>query len=1022
MAGQDIVQNMIAALGQSQSQRLPSALAEHYVDIDDSTSEDVYVFIKKFSSHVNFYQNNPDAPSGDWQNFFTYSEGEAKKWLAAQGQAVPPHIGLLDTFIELLREPKDLLNHFTARHLQFYYRDILHFNPLPPVVDKAHVVVQLKKNAPAVALTPQHQFSAGKDATGKERVYAPTDTTIINHSEVSDLSSIYSNAHSLGKIHLAPIANSADGVGGDLDKESPKWSAFGNSDMPLAEIGFAIASPLLYLQEGVRTITADLTLSQISANNIANANLSGAFNVYLTAPKQWLGPISVTPSLLGSVLRLQFSLSAEQEAVVNYSAAIHGHSFHASAPVMQVLLNNDKQNIGPATFNNLIIEAAKISVDVSGVTTLKLENDTGSLNPKKAFQPFSAQPERGSRFIIGSDEVFSKRLQEVKINLLWQVPATNLAAYYATYKQPIANNSYFTAGAALQDGEGRVLSGSALNLFNATSAASEQSITLSESGSAASSTSTNSKQAQALFRYRSRWSQKIFRKWLMRKPVLHPVVSTIPAAASQQLVMHLDKSFLHRDYRKETIANTMAFAKGKVDTLTQLNEPYTPTVQRISLDYKAYSANVGVSAISLNEFASDEVQYFHIGPFGQMREHAYQRSQFDFVKNNAIPLMPQFDDEGALHIGLTNLNPGESCSLLFQVAEGSGDPDLPQQVIRWSVLCDNYWKDLSSEELIADTTNHLLTSGIIKFVIPSQATTPNSLLPTGKIWLRASVQQNVEAVCKLVSVNANAIQVSFINNDNAPSHLVEPLASGSIAKLKTPVAEIKKIEQPYASFGAKPAETTQAFNTRVAERLRHKNRAVTSWDIERIVLASNPSVHKVKAIPHSRPNNWKAPGNVLVVVVPKLNNQNAVNPLQPKVSGNTLSKIKQHLQALGPMQVQHHVVNPTYQQVQMSLQVKFKVGFEFNFYSKALKQALIRYLSPWAYGEGDDIEFGGKLYKSALLDFIEELDYVDYLTDVKLYTFIDSSETKQDVQVVTVQSPDSILVSAADHTVLEYQP
>lgn len=1022
MAGQDIVQNMIAALGQSQCQRLPEGLVEHYVDVDDATSEDVYAFIKKFASHVNFYESNPDAANGDWQNFFTFTEGEAIKWLDEQGQSVPPHMGLLDAFIELLREPKSLLNHFTQRHLQFYYHDILRFNTFPPKADKAHVALQLKKNTPAVALTPQHQFSAGKDAAGIERVYVPVATTIINHSTVSELSSVYADADSHGKIHLAPIANSSDGVGGELEKESPKWSAFGNREMPMAEIGFALASPLLRLQEGTRTITADLTLSEISANNILNADLSDAFNVYLTAPKKWLGPISVTPARLGSILRLQFSLSAEQEAVVNYNEAIHGHSFYASAPVMQVLLNNEKSNIGPATFNHVIIEAAKVSVDVRGLTNLVLENDVGSLNPKKAFQPFSAQPERGSRFIIGSDEIFSKRLQEVKVNLSWQVPATNLATYYANYKQSISNNSYFTVGAALKDGDGRTLNGSGLGLFNASNAASEHVITLSETGSTASVSSNNAKQAQSLYRYRSRWSQKLFRTWLMRKPVLFPVASAIPSVTSRQLIFHLDKSFLHRDYRKETIANTMAFAKGKVNTLTQLNEPYTPTVQSISVDYKAYSADVGVSAISLEEFTNDEVQYFHIGPFGQMREHAYQRSQFDFVKTNTIPLMPMGENEGALHIGLDNLNPGESCSLLFQVAEGSGNPDLPQQTVQWSVLCDNYWKPLASDELIADSTNHLLTSGLIKCVIPAQATTLNSLFPTGKIWLRASVRENVEAVCKLISVRANAVQVKFVDNNNAPAHLNTPLASGNITKLKTPIAEVKKIEQPYASFGGEPAETTPAFNTRVAERLRHKNRALTSWDIERIVLAANPGVHKVKAIPHSSPRSWTAPGHIMVVVVPKLDNQNAVNPLQPKVSGNTLSKIKQHLLARGPIQAEHHVVNPTYQQVQMSLQVKFKAGYEFNYYSNALKQALIRYLSPWAYGDGDDIEFGGKLYKSVLLDFIEELEYVDYLTDVKLYTFIDSSETKQDVQFISVKSPDRILVSAADHTVLEYQP
>ena len=60
------------------------------------------------------------------------------------------------------------------------------------------------------------------------------------------------------------------------------------------------------------------------------------------------------------------------------------------------------------------------SVEVQGLTTLALENDNGSLNPKKAFQPFGPQPVVGSRFLIGCPEAPSKTLDDLAVHLHWQ--------------------------------------------------------------------------------------------------------------------------------------------------------------------------------------------------------------------------------------------------------------------------------------------------------------------------------------------------------------------------------------------------------------------------------------------------------------------------------------------------------------------------------------------------------------------------------------------------------------------------
>ena len=103
----------------------------------------------------------------------------------------------------------------------------------------------------------------------------------------------------------------------------------------------------------------------------------------------------------------------------------------------------------------------------------------------------------------------------------------------------------------------------------------------------------------------------------------------------------------------------------------------------------------------------------------------------------------------------------------------------------------------------------------------------------------------------------------------------------------------------------------------------------------------------------------------------------------------------------------------------VEFKVKFYSGFEFNFYSEKLKAQLKQYLSPWAYSSGRDITFGGKIYKSVLLDFVEEVEYVDYVEDFYMYSISESTGKSNDLSEVQPETPDTILVSNDTHLIYE---
>jgi hypothetical protein len=539
--------------------------------------------------------------------------------------------------------------------------------------------------------------------------------------------------------------------------------------------------------------------------------------------------------------------------------------------------------------------------------------------------------------------------------------------------------------------------------------------TFAKSGTAPLTIAPSSFVVYALSQTNSDWALNAVSQFLLKRPVFRAFTAIAPDPVPGFLTFSLEKDFLHSTYRKKYVEYLMAHSQNPTaNPLVVLNEPYTPAIQSISLAYTAYSDDVNLASNSVSDFAHPDVQFFHIAYFGQMQEHGYQRHQFEFVPDKSVTLFPHYAYEGELLIGCSNLRAGDSVSVLFQVAEGSADPEAERQAIQWFVLCDNYWRSLQRHE-VKDTTRNLLTSGIVQFVIPAEATTTHTVLPSG-LWIKAAVTHNVNAVSQLVEVVANAVEVQFQDRGNDPTHLTTPLEPQKIAKLNAGLSTVKTIQQPYASFGGRAIETDNAFYTRVSERLRHKNRCIGGWDYERIILEAFPSLHQVKCIPHAKLNSWLAPGHVLLVVIPDLRNRNAIDPLQPKVDADTLSQIAAYVQSRTGMQVKLHVKNPSYQQIQIYCNIQFRPGYEFNYYKAVLQQDLIQFLSPWLHDANRAITFGGKIYKSVVLDFVEDCSYVDYITDFKMYSSREGASSA-DLSEVQPATPDAILVSARSHSI-----
>jgi hypothetical protein len=162
-----------------------------------------------------------------------------------------------------------------------------------------------------------------------------------------------------------------------------------------------------------------------------------------------------------------------------------------------------------------------------------------------------------------------------------------------------------------------------------------------------------------------------------------------------------------------------------------------------------------------------------------------------------------------------------------------------------------------------------------------------------------------------------------------------------------------------------------------------------------LVLDAFPELFKCKCISHTMGLSARqyqrdlevAPGFLIVAVVPDLTKLEPGDMLQPMAPVSTLTKVKKFLKTRVSPFARIRVKNPRYEQVHVRVKVRFRLGRDKNYYLSQLKTDLRYFLAPWHLGDSDKLSFGQHLVYSDVLGFIEGLDYIDFVSDLRLFDF-----------------------------------
>ncbi len=311
------------------------------------------------------------------------------------------------------------MNGLTGKMLDFYYQDVLRLATKPSIPDRAYVVFELAKDVVQYDIAQGTTLKAGKDAAGKEQIYATNADLVVNQAKVKELKTLFIQKTpsvdpvngTIDAIFARPVANSQDGFGEKIvDDPSGKWPTFGKgmpnlqkaknicqivdqykeilSRKDQAKIGFAVASPQLLLQGGNRLLEWHIDQLSELLPETDEGEIPHQVEIWLTGEKGWLilspleeGVFSVIRQMVttygifplaNAVTKSGYFidraansfylyLSPAEDAVIPFDAKLHlGYPYLTAYPVAQIML-------GP----NLVFDYAlfkKVSLNTQSIS------------------------------------------------------------------------------------------------------------------------------------------------------------------------------------------------------------------------------------------------------------------------------------------------------------------------------------------------------------------------------------------------------------------------------------------------------------------------------------------------------------------------------------------------------------------------------------------------------------------------------------------------------------------------------
>lgn len=953
--------------GTNQKDRIAdaSALMPDYFKIDARTTSEIYAETRRLAEAVIFYPNEAGQARGNWSAFFKELDEKVLSGSYGAGD-VSPHLALFLTFLNLYKFLQNDLNALVSSHLDFFYRNVLGLKDISPQPDRIYIFPELARNVQQFLIPADARILAGKDEDGNHIIFKTEKETVISHLKLTGFKSVY-NPKKTGENMLSfPEPHVARG------EDMQGWHPFGLGNVgENTTVGWAVSSPVLLLKEGTRTIR--ITFSQISRDSDA-ASAPGLltadlFEIQFTTAGKWFSSkLNDNTVFDGEKYAFVTVLDETAPAVSGFDATVHGYAINTKEwPVVRVRLRKTDASVYQF-LQSVRFGRIDIHVSCENASSVLLSNDYGTLDAGKASQAFGFSPVIGSSLYIGLEEIFYKPLLSLEVNIAWKgIPKEGFPIYYEGYtgdtNSLVKNNTDFKVKAQIR------------------SCKEWKSIAASE-------------EKEAWFPLFQQPMEFDVARYFENKQ------SSLAGRENEDGLLCLsisspDKAFGHALFPRVLTKASIQQAQGKDVQIP--NEPYTPVMESVRLSYTAAEClHIGDQKAGM--------QFYYVEPFGirPVLPGNFTDGTFPALLTDTLL------GSGYLYIGINGMEPPLQISLFFAIMEES---TAEKGTVSFSFTEQDSWQDFSPNQILSDTTSGLQQTGIVTLQLPETISMHNPAMPAGQYWLRISVQENAANFDRILDIRPSAILAKREMEAVPVTHQLNKLPPDSVKSFLPAIREIRKTEQPYPSFSGRPAETNQARFTRISEMLRHKNKAVTAWDFEHLVLENFPEIYKVKCIRHSSSRSDRIrPGHVHIIVIPRIMHAERRRLFRPAAGQNLLNSISKFIDSVKSPHVQADVTNAAFVEIKIVAQISFRHQMEEGFYINKLQKELEDFLSPWAFRDDTEVQLGSKLHLSSVISFIETKEYINFIDRI---SWEKNGEAVRDQEIILDQK--SVVVSSGHH-------
>ena len=953
------------------------------------------------------------------------------------------HIGLLFSFLKLFQYTQIDINSFSEKHLDFYYKKILKQKLISTQPVNTYITIDIEENSNEITLSNENFLVAGQYFDGAPVRLKMLDDVKLNNIKISEILTVFvsrnpifdfkSKYQLVSAIYFKSIADSIDAVS-KFNSNETTFSTLGRDQnfltstemtMKFAKIGFLISSPVLKLGSSNRKIIIDLNFTvgsisylsdliiDISNNTDLNEEevfsriFNNAFELSYTCEEGWYNILNyevlAPEDWTTGTIRIGINLNKLDPSFIGFDEDLHKLNLDINHPLLRVDLSQKNFYNSYSFLSTLELQKIDIKVEVRDLKKIKIFREGQLVDNNSDFDLFGPLAKYGSVFYLGCEELFNKKVSD--FSLQWEYSnlppkCKNIADYYAAYNQNFKNDSFKVKISALSDFNFNESDSEDFN-FNLFEANQVNELINSRRVSFGDLTPLKIKpNYQINSDYLNEFSNDIetgLFKLEMTSPLDGFGFDLYPKLYSDSIASQFDK-------KKKT----------EKENLPELNEPFAPKINNLRIDYKAKTSIVFKDSENFENDFLEENTFHQISPFGIEKTF----SKDGIASKN---LFHNFFNEGELVIGLESKKSFTGLNILFEIIKSENTNYEFSRKIVWYYSSFDGWKKMGNDNILFDQTYNLMRTGIISFRFPDDFSRSKKILNPQKYYLKACSEDQADQFSLIKSIKTNAIMVKEVLAPNAKNR-IEKLKANSVEGFEKKIHGVLTVNQPFNSGSFKIKERKIDFYQRVSELLRHKNRPVTKWDIERFILNRFDWLSHVSCFNY---NEKSSKINLKILCLKRI--EIFQNIEEVKLSVAEMNQIKSNVSEFLSPFYQIEIVNPIFEDLWIKCKLRFR-DIPIGKGIEKLNVDLLDFICKWRRVDIDTPKIiVNRIKKYDIIKFIKERNYIAFVTGISIIHFkqsedgsiyaYDSAAENENSEFIECGSKWSIIVPRDNHKI-----